>query len=175
MFCENKQNKYDSWWSTFGGVYVSCVYATLILVRITVGDSVSVVVVWCLLTAKLTPLFVDLWWVQGKLWSDLYPWPSSTWHTLHYSSLQICCTKFSAVGSHAFSVFSWLSIHIKWPFPSSPTETLSRLLQIKPEHISFSKTIDLPCFLFHAPSSSASVCQFCIVSILVCAGACVCA
>ena len=42
----------------------------------------------------------------------------------------------------AFSVFS--------PSPSSPTETLSGLLQIKPQDISFSKTIALPCFPFHA-------------------------
>ena len=35
-------------------------------------------------------------------------------------------------------------------FPFLSDRTLSGLLQIKPEDISFPKTIDLPCFSFHA-------------------------
>ena len=31
-------------------------------------------------------------------------------------------------------------------FPSSPAETLSGFLQLKPQDMSFSKPIDLPCF-----------------------------
>ena len=37
----------------------------------------------------------------------------------------------------------------EWLPPSSPTETLSGLLQIQFQDISFSKTMDLPCFLLH--------------------------
>ena len=62
------------------------------------------------------------------------------------------------------------------PAPSSPTETLSGLLQIKPQDISFSKTIDLPCFLFRAgvlkPPPQVSVC--CLFKLCVTACVCVC-
>ena len=44
---------------------------------------------------------------------------------------------------------SW-PLCVEWPSPSSLTGTLSGLIQVKPQNFSFSKTIDLPCFPFHA-------------------------
>ena len=94
--------------------------------------------------------------------------PSCTLHsasdTLNH---QIPHTRLSAVGSHIFSVIG--------P-PSSLTETLFRLIQVKPQNIYFPKTIDLPCFLFHAAGfmhlkslfAAHFVCKFCKVRMLVC-------
>ena len=39
---------------------------------------------------------------------------------------------------------------MEWSSPSSPTETLSGLIQVQPKNVSVPKTIDLPCFLFRA-------------------------
>ena len=39
---------------------------------------------------------------------------------------------------------------MEWPSPSSPTETLSGLIEMWPKNISFPKTVDLLCFLFRA-------------------------
>ena len=63
-------------------------------------------------------------------------------------SLHVPCARLSNVGSSAFSVFGLLH-GFEWLPPSSPTETLSGLLQIQFQDISFSKTLDLPCFLLH--------------------------
>ena len=94
--------------------------------------------------------------------------------------LQIARTRLSTVGSRDFSVHgpsAWNDL------PLHPTETLSGLLQIKRQDVYFSGTIDLSYFPFRAGVFLClkSVCcpfelcvNFCIVSVLLCAGACVC-
>ena len=77
-------------------------------------------------------------------------------HTLHSASdthsLTVPHTKFDSHPPDS----SHQTVHCWFPrlfcfqsSPSSPTETLSGLLQIEPHDISFSKTTDLPCFQFH--------------------------
>ena len=82
-------------------------------------------------------------------------------------------------------------LYMKWPSPSSPTETLSGLLQVKPQDISFLKTINLLCFpysmlpCFHPSQVSGAHFKLCVSWILysqyadvcwclcVCVGVCV--
>ena len=52
------------------------------------------------------------------------------------------------------------SLYTKWPSPSSPTESLSGLIQVKTQNNSFAKTIDLPCFPFHAAVFTRDKSQF---------------
>ena len=102
-------------------------------------------------------------------------------------SPQIPHTRLPTVDAHAFS----MPLYAEWPSPSSPTETLSGLLQIKPQNVSFPKTTDLSFFGSALPSSSASIlcCLFtlcankgcsrhtCVqvpVPVCVCVCACVC-
>ena len=47
-------------------------------------------------------------------------------------------------------LFCFGCIYMEWPSPSSLTETLSGLIQIKSKNIYFPKIVDLPCFLFCA-------------------------
>ena len=67
-------------------------------------------------------------------------------------------------------LFCLQPLYLEWPSPSSLTETLSGLLQIKPQDISFPKTIDLPCFPFSASSLCClfklCIIKFCIFSVL---------
>ena len=48
------------------------------------------------------------------------------------------------------TLFCFQFIYMEWPSPSSWTETLSGLIQMEPENISFPKTVDVPCFLICA-------------------------
>ena len=64
-------------------------------------------------------------------------------------------------------LFRLWPLYIKLPSPSTPTKTLSGLLQMKPPDNSFSKTIDLPCFPFNTAiflclKSVSVVCESCV-------------
>ena len=58
-------------------------------------------------------------------------------------------------------LFCFRSISMKWPSPSSLTETLSGLIQIWSINISFPKILDLQCFLFRASLSIPSLPGIC--------------
>ena len=57
-------------------------------------------------------------------------------------------------------LFCFWSINMEWPFPSSPTQTLSGLIQKQLKNFSLPKTVDLPCFLFRAASSAIKFSRF---------------
>ena len=82
--------------------------------------------------------------------SVLSLWLSSTFlHTLPYSPLFFWYSQLPGFSHHTFHcwlprLFCLQPLYLEWPSPSSPTQTLTGLLQIKPQDISFSKTTDLP-------------------------------
>ena len=82
-------------------------------------------------------------------------WLSSTLHTLKYSPLCFWYSQPPDSSHRTFlcwfpRLFCFRSITMEWPSPSSPTETLSGLLRIKAQGVSFSKPTDLPCFTYRA-------------------------
>ena len=92
-----------------------------------------------------------------------------TLHTFLYSplcfwslSLQISRTRLSTV---LFTqLFCLRSLYMECSSPFSPTETHSGLLQVKPQDISFSKTID--CHVFRSPSPLSQVSVGCLFKFL---------
>ena len=140
-------------------------------------------------TAVSLVITADSFCFCGKSpWQRMVSVFAATLHTFLYSllclwsSLQLRHTSLSTVGSCTFSVFS-PSVWNDLPRPV-PQNRLSGFLQIKLQDISSSKTIDLPCFLllaalFPCHKSLFVICLiwlwiiFCIVNILLCAGACV--
>ena len=83
-------------------------------------------------------------------------WLSSTLHALHFWYSQPPDSSHKTLHCWFPRLFCFQSINMEWPSPSSLTEALSVLIQIKSKNMSFPKIVDLQCFLFHVSIHSKS-------------------
>ena len=120
--------------------------------------------------------------------SVLSLWLSSTLHTLPYTPLCFWYTRPPDCSHQALHcwlprLFCFRSIYMEWPSPSSLTETLSGLIQILPENISFPNCrpalFSVPCWRLHpfqvslafAAHFELHIFKFYMIRTLVCVGA----